>query len=659
MSSKAKMVLQRLAREEVIHPPSWLPLNTHYLTLMGSVAYGCSSDKSDCDIYGFCIPLKEDVFPHLKGEIPGFGRHKQRFEQWQEHHVVDERYKKQYDFSVYSIIRYFSLCMENNPNMVDSLFTPTNCIIHSTAIGNMVRENRKIFLHKGCFTKFKGYAFSQLHKMTIKNPEKESKRYKDVEKHGYDCYVDEVTEFLTLEGWKKFDEINKFDLLATVKVGTNVLEFQQPIIKISKRYTGNIYTINSKMTRCTITERHNVLVSPAHRNPSNNFPCEYVKNKANWQLICLKDIIDKKLLRKRTCFHIMKKLEPRDQEFLVEDEYLLLAGLYVAEGCISFRNSKIKCARVTQTKKGRLDEIIELFESIKHHCTYKHYRYKKEDVLHIGKLTARRLYQDFGHNFKNKSDSKRLPKWIFKLSHRQMKLFWKGWWMGDGSSTNKVGEVIYTNSEKLASQLHAAMCLSGYICSVRGPHKTTTSYGTTNMYQIYLPIDQETMGSVLFSRIKTKKRGYNITKDFVTNCRVVCFEVPNGTLITRNKGNIAIHGNCKFAYHILRLLDECEQILTLGDLDLQRNREQLKSVRRGEWKEEEIRNYFSEKEKELEKIYVESKLPWGPDEGKIKTLLLSCLEHHYGSLDKAIVIPDKYEQALRQISDICQKSGII
>src|SRR3954470_18936239 len=82
----------------------------------------------------------------------------------------------------------------------------------------------------------------------------------------------------------------------------------------------------------------------------------------------------------------------------------------------------------------------------------------------------------------------------------------------------------------------------------------------------------------------------------------------------------------KFAYHVVRLLNEVEQILTEGDLDLQRNREQLKSIRRGEWSEQQIRDYFTKKETELETLYNNSSLPYGPDENKIKQLLLHCLE---------------------------------
>jgi hypothetical protein len=111
----------------------------------------------------------------------------------------------------------------------------------------------------------------------------------------------------------------------------------------------------------------------------------------------------------------------------------------------------------------------------------------------------------------------------------------------------------------------------------------------------------------------------------------------------------------KFAYHVVRLLNECEQILIEGDLDLQRNNEQLKAIRRGEWKIEDIEVYFQDKEKQLERIYAESRLPWGPDEAKIKALLVNCLEHHYGSLEGVYVEPDRYEQGMRQVAEICRK----
>lgn len=186
MASKVK----ELTNKQLINPPKWLPDNVMYETIMGSFAYGVSSDTSDTDLYGFCMPEKSTLFPHLDGEIQGFGRQKQRFEQYQQHHIIDKDALagkgRSYDVSMFNIVKYFQLCMENNPNMLDSIFTPLNCVLHSTKVGNLVRENRKIFLHKGAYHKFLGYAHSQLHKMSTKNPQEDSKRYQNIKEKGFD-----------------------------------------------------------------------------------------------------------------------------------------------------------------------------------------------------------------------------------------------------------------------------------------------------------------------------------------------------------------------------------------------------------------------------------------------------------------------------------------
>jgi len=150
----------------------WISDNIHYITMMGSVAYGVSNDTSDTDIYSFCVPRKEELFPHLKGEIIGFGDAKNgnnRFKNYQEHHIKDVGAEKEYDINIYNIVDFFQLVMENNPNMIDSLFTPQWCVLHSTRVGQMVRENRKMFLHLGAWHTFKGYAYAQLKKCRPSN----------------------------------------------------------------------------------------------------------------------------------------------------------------------------------------------------------------------------------------------------------------------------------------------------------------------------------------------------------------------------------------------------------------------------------------------------------------------------------------------------------
>ena len=176
--------IKQLVNDNVISPPYWLRDNVMFEGLTGSISYGVSNDTSDMDIVGFCIPPKEIVFPHLAGEIFGFGTQIQRFENYQQHHI---KYKeKEYDVCIYSIVKFFQLVMENNPNMVDALFLPRRCVLHSTQIYEHVRDHRNLFLHKGSWFKFRGYAYSQLSKIKNKSNSSNPKRQESIQKYGFD-----------------------------------------------------------------------------------------------------------------------------------------------------------------------------------------------------------------------------------------------------------------------------------------------------------------------------------------------------------------------------------------------------------------------------------------------------------------------------------------
>lgn len=190
MSNKTKEpTCQQLFRRGLLPDlPNHILDGVQYEVVMGSIAYGVSNDSSDMDIYGFSIPPKEVIFPSLRGEILGFDDYEITFSQFQKHHINDPSALggkgRVYDMTIYSIVKYFRLLMDNNPNIIDSLYVPDNCVLYSTSIADHIRANRKMFLHKGCWTKFKGYAYGQMHKIRTKQPE--GKRKVLVDEFGYD-----------------------------------------------------------------------------------------------------------------------------------------------------------------------------------------------------------------------------------------------------------------------------------------------------------------------------------------------------------------------------------------------------------------------------------------------------------------------------------------
>jgi predicted nucleotidyltransferase len=197
-------VTEKLALAGLCNPPGYVRSNTVYETVVGSVAYGVSDDLSDYDVNGFYIPPKNMLFPHLEGRILGFGKDPKPPKAYQQHHIKTERHE--YDLNIYGIASYFHLCLENNPNMLDTLYTPRECILHSTNISEMVRERRNLFPHKKCWPKYKGYAYQQLHKMRGKNPEPGSKRALLRERYGFDVKFAYHTVRLLLEAEMIMDE---------------------------------------------------------------------------------------------------------------------------------------------------------------------------------------------------------------------------------------------------------------------------------------------------------------------------------------------------------------------------------------------------------------------------------------------------------------------
>ena len=119
-------------------------------------------------------------------------------------------------------------------------------------------------------------------------------------------------------------------------------------------------------------------------------------------------------------------------------------------------------------------------------------------------------------------------------------------------------------------------------------------------------------------------RSANVERIEVKDQRVVCFTVPNGTLITRRNGKVGIHGNCKHAMHLVRLLKMCKEIMELGQVIVKRpDREELLAIRNGAWTYEQLVGWAAQQDKEMQELYEKSTLPHTPDIKKLDDL---CME---------------------------------
>lgn len=123
--------------------------------------------------------------------------------------------------------------------------------------------------------------------------------------------------------------------------------------------------------------------------------------------------------------------------------------------------------------------------------------------------------------------------------------------------------------------------------------------------------------------------------------------------IGKRKALVEIYGfDTKSAQNLIRLAYQAEQVLLENDLTLNRNAKTLLAIRKGEWSLEKIENIFNEKQLEIEKLVLTSGLQAKPDEGKIKSLLLECLELQFGKIGDKIIIEDNIASILKQINTL-------
>lgn len=135
----------------------WLGNSIIFECIAGSHAYGLNTEASDTDYRGVCIPPRN----YFLGAF-NFNQHEQ----------------KDPDRVIYGIKKFIKLAIDNNPNILEFLFMPEDCIIKTTPLWKQLEDNREEFLSKKVRFTYAGYAFSQIkrvktHRNWLLNPPKE------------------------------------------------------------------------------------------------------------------------------------------------------------------------------------------------------------------------------------------------------------------------------------------------------------------------------------------------------------------------------------------------------------------------------------------------------------------------------------------------------
>jgi len=121
----------------------------------GSHAYGTSLPASHLDRRGvFCMP---------KSEYTGVSRSLSKGQISDDRKIEGQKAKN--DDIFYTLHRLFELLSGSNPNVLEALYLPQDCVVSSSPEIEMIIANRHLFISKACIWSHCGYAKDQLGKM--------------------------------------------------------------------------------------------------------------------------------------------------------------------------------------------------------------------------------------------------------------------------------------------------------------------------------------------------------------------------------------------------------------------------------------------------------------------------------------------------------------
>lgn len=361
-------------------------------------------------------------------------------------------------------------------------------------------------------------------------------------KRWFDCYLDDETEFLTHRGWLKYDDVKASDMLATI-APDNTLEWQHYTDRVSKQRTGLLYEVETAHTRSVITPGHTIWHQPRTRRAVGAG-----EPTGPWQLTPAEKLID----QSPDCANILRACLPEKDEGkdtatvfgrTLNALDLKVLGLATSDGTVRMHKQRPYRLRISQKLGGRaysfLQECKGRYTNLVEH-QYERTERKTPCTETVWDFTSDAAWAEFFTLwFGRKSVERRLPLFALTLPVQLRRALLEGLLLGDASEVGRA-TLYRTYSEGLAGDVQALALTLGIPATV---HRSGKCH-VVNL-RLDLPVEQ----AVVTRDQERSVNGIFKQREEAGEYRVVCFVVPNHTLVTRSGGRPAFHGNTMIAHH--------------------------------------------------------------------------------------------------------------
>lgn len=315
--------------------------------------------------------------------------------------------------------------------------------------------------------------------------------------HGH-C-VDMKTEILTIDGWKKREEISSNEEIISYNISTGLLEKDKILETIDLDYSGEVIVGDGRSYDFRFTSDHTDLVRNSPIGP-------VTKTKA------------KTLLEKNKAWMILAGVNNDNNGTGLSLDELKLYIIIAADGSIKVETN---LCRVRIKKTHKIDYITKLLERL--NINYN---------LHESKgYLSFNFYLPVSFN---KLNIKGLDKFLLQAKVEEADAVFDAYANSDGYLHGNT-LIIYSTKEQEIDILQAMFCQTGYMSN-----KYSRYHGFGNNLQHQLSVTK---------RQERSFSGKDLKTEVVENEHFWCVKTKNQTWIMRRNGVTKITGNCHGSYN--------------------------------------------------------------------------------------------------------------
>ncbi len=319
---------------------------------------------------------------------------------------------------------------------------------------------------------------------------------------GTQC-VDEETECLTEQGWRRYHQLEVGEKIATFDWRENRLEYLEPLAMKAYDFEGEMYVLRNRTQEQWITPGHKVVR-------------KIFNTKDRWVLEEIEQVAQlKSPVIVPTAWETPSRAE-------VDDKLVMLLAWVVSEGNFDFSAGRRRVSLFQS--QGNPENAAEI-EWLLAGLGFSYHRAEKTGTYANYICYRYRLNKEGSEHILRYTDRKCVPSLIRTLSARQIRLFLDTYIKGDGNVEANGRTRIYTKDPRNLDALQELCVLAGF--------------GST----VY---ERKDSGVFVLNLIRNAETYIQLIERRPYRGKVWCPTTRNGTFVARRRGKVFITGNTPF-----------------------------------------------------------------------------------------------------------------